>query len=56
MREYNNKRTLAFYQGYLLGHKNALLMICGELHKQIDSIEKKVNDLEAQCKSIKDEE
>ena len=56
MRKYNNKRTLAFYKGYLLGHKNALLMIHGELYKQIDSIEKKVNDLEAECKSIKEEE
>ena len=46
MRKYSNKRTLAYYQGYLLGHKNALLMISGELHKQIDFIEKKVEKLE----------
>lgn len=50
MRKYNNKRTLAFYKGYLLGHKNALLMISGELRKQIDFIEEKVEKLEKELK------
>lgn len=55
MRKYNIKRDLAFYEGYLLGHKNALLMITGDLYKQVDYLEKKVEELKKKCKE-KDKE
>ena len=51
MRKYNIKRDLAFYKGYLLGHKNALLMINGELHKHMDYLEKKVEKLEKELET-----
>ena len=51
MRKYSIKRDLAFYKGYLLGHKNALLLISGELHKQIDYLEKKVKELEKEVEN-----
>lgn len=51
MRKYNLKRDLAFYEGYLLGHKNALLMINGDLHKQLDYLEKKVEKLKKELEN-----
>lgn len=48
MKKHNIERDLAFYKGFLFGHKNALMMINGDLYKQIDYLEKKVEKLEAQ--------